>query len=63
MAAIVNDCGSAAAQCGKLMAYRLRDPCLPEAMTPEGGGGAASNYYLTVFGKPEAYRTVLRQSR
>jgi len=38
-------------------------PYRPEAKPPKHGGDAASNYYLTAFGKPEAYRTVLRQSR
>jgi hypothetical protein len=45
------------------MGLLVKAPLPSEAMPPEDGEAQPPANYLTVFGKPEAYRTVLRQSR
>jgi thiol-disulfide isomerase/thioredoxin len=57
----VDDCGSAAAQCGKALPFR-RSSFFEREAAPRIGG-VASSFFKPRVGKAEPYRTVLRQSR
>ena len=56
-----NNCGFAAAPCGKARPFRW--PCLYKAGAAPQPGGLASLFFDTPDGKAEPYRRMLRQSR
>src|SRR2546427_4011171 len=60
---LFDDRGFAAAQCGKALPFRHDTQIDRREAMPRAGGAASAFLMKQQAGKPEAYRTVLRQSR